>query len=194
MKKHTTSTQRQSGMTLVEVAVSASVFMLLVGSVLSVAVETSSFIGDTDVDYSVQTEVNRAQLRLAEVVRKSGWNSVSGTSYPVVINSGAELQFRMLTDLDGNGYSFDATTGQLEWGGTIYSIRLDAPTRTLSIYNGTNPVRVLGRFVDSVSFATYIEDNTLQLKEVRVSIASSRQLKSGQTVQHGSSFNVFMRN
>ena len=119
---------------------------------------------------------------------------MSGTSYPVVINSGTELQFRMLTDLDGNGYSFDATTGQLEWGGTIYSIRLDAPTRTLSIYNGTNPVRVLGRFVDSVSFATYIEDNTLQLKEVRVSIASSRQLKSGQTVQHGSSFNVFMRN
>ena len=194
MKKHIASTHRQSGLTLVEVAVSVTVFMLLVGSVLSIAVETSNFIGDTDVDYSVQTEVNRSQLRLAEVLRKSGPNSVSGTSYPVVINSGSELQFRLLTDLDGNGHPFDATTGQLEWGGTVYSIRLDAPTRTLSIYNGPNPVRVLGRFVDSVSFATYIEDNTLQLKEVRVSIAASKQLKSGQTVQHASTFNVFMRN
>jgi hypothetical protein len=180
---------------MVEVAISMALFSILVVSVFSIALETSNFIGETDTAYNVQAEVSRAYLRLSEVLRKSGWNSAGGVTYPRVLGGGNQLRFRLLTDLDGNGYAFDAATGELEWGAEVYTVRLDPSTRTLAIYaaDGTE-LRVLGRHIDTVNFATYLEDNTLHLKEVQVTIQASQTTKKGDLIQYDATSSVHMRN
>ena len=185
---------RSRGLSLAEVAVSMAVFTILVVSVFSIAAETSKFIGDTDMDYSVHAEVNRAYMRLAETLRKSGWNESAGTTFPRVTADGTMLVFRLLADLDGNGYSFDAVTGEREWGARVYSVRLDTNTNTLSIYEGTTPVWVLGRHIESVSFSTYLEDNSLHLNEIQMTIASAQTNRAGHVIQHASTSSIYMRN
>lgn len=170
---------RQQGLSLVEVGVSLSVFSILLVSVFSIAVETSNFIGDTDVDHSVRTEVGRVYGRLSEVLRKSGWNELGAVEYPRVTKGGKELEFRLLRDLDGNGHAFDSSTGQLEWSPTIYSVRLDGTTGVLAVYDDQDQVFLLGRHIEDVDFATYIQDNSLHLKEIQVSITASRTTRRG---------------
>src|SRR2546428_9063887 len=88
-----------SGFTMVEVAVSMAVFAVLMTTVFSITVETSSFLGDNDVESSVQLEAHRSFERISEILRKSGRVTIGGGTYPRVINGGAELQFRILTHL-----------------------------------------------------------------------------------------------
>lgn len=185
---------RLDGFTVIEVVVSLAVFAIVVVSVLSVAAETSSFIGNTDIDYNVQANANRAYTRLSNVLRKSGWNETGGTTYPQIAEGGAELRFRLLADLDGNGYAFDATTGDLEWGATIYSVRLDSTTGTLSIHDGAAPVHVLGRHVQSVSFATYNEDPALHLKEIRLTLQTEQTTREGHVIRYDTTSSIHMRN
>ncbi len=183
------------GFTLLEMLIALAVLGTLLVSVLSITIETFGLVGDIDVDDSLKTEGQQAFDRIAELLRKTGWNTAAalGLEYPRVIAGGKRLEFRVLRDLDSNGFPFDAVTGDLEWGVTVYTIRLDADG-TLRVYSGLTPVWHLGRFVDSVDFATIKEDASLQQNEIRVIIRTLRTTKKGDPLSFTLSGSVDMRN
>ncbi|MGH9360370.1 MAG: hypothetical protein ACRD2T_00525, partial [Thermoanaerobaculia bacterium] len=166
---------------------------ILLVSVFSITIETSAFIGDTETDYSVQGETHQALARMTEILRKSGWNQAGGVSYPRVLAGGKELEFRVLRDLDGNGFPFDAATGELEWGAKVYRIRLDGGNN-LRVFDAAGPVWHLGRYVESVSFATHNEDSSLQIREIAVNIQTRKLTKRGEPLSFALAGSIDMRN
>jgi len=182
-----------SGFTLVETSISLAVFGLLMASVFAIVAETSNFLGDNEVETTAQMEGNRAFKRLSDVLRKSGRIAVAGVAYPRVVGGGSELEFRVLTDLDGNGYPFDASTAGLEWSNTVYTVKRTADS-SLGIYAGSNKVHHLGRFVENLKFETIAENPALHLKEIRVSYEARRKNKSGVVTAYGVSGSIHMRN
>ncbi len=183
------------GFTVLELMIALAILGILLTSVLSITVETYAFLGDTDVDYSVQAEANQALERTTEILRKCGWNTSAGPAveYPRVTTGGTQVEFRVLRDLDANGYPFDDVTGDLEWGVTVYTIRRDT-AGTLRVFNGATSVWHLGRFVESVDFATVKEDATLQQKEIRLIVRTRRLTKRGDPINFTLSGSVDMRN
>jgi prepilin-type N-terminal cleavage/methylation domain-containing protein len=184
---------RTGGFTLIETLVSLGILGVLLVSVFSIAGETYSYIADTDVDYAAQNEANLALSRMTELLRKSGWSTLSGVSYPRPIAGGAELEFRVIRDLDGNGVPLSAATGEIEWGPKVYRIRRDA-NGNLRVYDGATPVWHLGRYVTSVSFATYAQDLSLQAKELSVALETRKVTRQGNPIDYSLSASIDMRN
>jgi prepilin-type N-terminal cleavage/methylation domain-containing protein len=184
---------RRSGFTLLEMAISLAILSLLLGSVFSITFETCSFLGDNEVDSGAQAEATQAFDRMTEILRKCGWNTAAGTTYPRAIGGGSGLEFRVLRDLDGNGYSFSAATGEPEYGAKVYSIHLDG-AGNLGVYDGATPVWHLARRVQTVSFATYLEDPSLQMKEIRVSVLARKMTKRGEPIDFQLVGSIGMRN
>jgi prepilin-type N-terminal cleavage/methylation domain-containing protein len=184
---------KRSGFTLVETAISMGVFAILLASVFSIAVETSSFLGETDADNAVQMEGNRAFTRLAEILRKSGRIEIAGVTYPRVTNGGSELQFRILTDRDGNGYAFEEGTGKLEWDDRVFTVKCD-DDGYLDIYESGNKVYALSRHISGLSFQTIAENNALHLKEILIEFLASKPTPSGATAAFPLKGSIHMRN
>lgn len=185
---------RRHGFTLLELTASLALFVILLGALSRVVVETSRFLADSDLDYTVASEVNRAFLKLSQELVRSGWSeNESGVSYPQVAAGGSELRFRLPVDLDGNGTPFDADGG-LEWSATVFSVRLDAAERALWIHDENGPAVLLGRLIESVSFATYKEDASLALREVRIEIDGSKVDAGGREARHAVSASISLRN
>jgi hypothetical protein len=178
---------------MIEVAISMAVFALLITTVFSITVETSSFLGDNDVESSVQLEGHASFERLSEILRKSGRITLGGITYPRVLNGGTELEFRILTDLDGNGYAFNATNGALEWSGTIYRVKADA-AGNLGIYNGGTLVYALGRFIRNLNFQTVTENPALHLKEVQVTFESRKATRKAFDLIYPVNGSILLRN
>ena len=178
---------------MIEVVISLAVMAILLVSVFSITVETSAFVANNDTDAAVQAEVQQGMNRLTELLRKCGWNTAAGTTYPRVTSSGNALQFRRLQDLDGNGYPFDAATGGLEWAATVYEIRVDG-SGNLQVFAGGAPVWHLCRFVSDVDFATYLEVSSLALREIQVTVRTQRLNRRGETLGATLSGTVDMRN
>lgn len=181
------------GFTLLETTISLAVIGVLLTSVLSITVETASFIGDTDVDNVVQMEGNRAFQRLADVLRKSGRSELGGVSYPRVAAGGSEFEFRILADLDGNGYAFEESTGALEWSLTVYTVKAD-PSGDFGIYSGDTKVHHLARFIFDVSFETVDENPARHFKEILVSFQARRSTRVGADIAYGMAGSIHMRN
>ena len=187
-------TNPESGFTIIEMTVSLAVFAILLTSLFAVAVETSRFVSESDLDRMVQMEASQAFRRLSQELMKSGWNELAGVSYPRVVGAGSELEFRVLVDADGNGEAFDATTGELEWSSNVFSVRRDPAIKRLFIYDADVPVWSLGRFVESVSFSTYNEDSNLELQEIHVVIVTNKLARDGNPLTHTVSGSIRMRN
>jgi type II secretory pathway pseudopilin PulG len=185
---------RRQGFTLVEAMVSLGIFSTMVIFVFSIATDVSLFSANTDVSFSLQSELDRSYSRLSEILRKTGWNSAGGIEYPRVTNGGAELEFRVLGDLDGNGYAFSATTGEVEWNPTVFTIRRDPATNVLAVYNGATQVWVLGRFVAAVQFTTYKEVAGLHFKELQAMLTVSRNDRQGNVLTSTTAGAIHMRN
>ncbi len=181
------------GFTLIEMMISLAILGILLVSVFSITIETYAYIADTEVDYSTQAEANQALDRMSEILRKCGWNSAGGLNYPRVTGGGTELQFRVLRDLDGNGFPYSATTGELEWGPMVYTIRQDGGGN-LRVFNNTGPVWHLARYVNSISFATYNENPALHLREVQVTLQTRKMTKGGAPIDFSLVGTVDMRN
>jgi hypothetical protein len=186
-------TRNSLGFTLLETTISLALIGVLLTSVLSITVETASFIGDTDVDNAIQMEGNRAFQRLAEVLRKSGRSELAGVSYPRVTAGGSEVEFRILTDLDGNGYPFEESTGVLEWSPTIYTVKAE-PSGDFGIYDGGTKVYHLARFIFDVSFETANENPARHFKEILVSFQARRSTRAGADLAYETNGSIHMRN
>jgi prepilin-type N-terminal cleavage/methylation domain-containing protein len=184
---------RSSGFTLVETIVSLTVLGVLLVSAFSIAVETYAYVADTDVDYAAQGEATQAFTRLTEILRKTGWNTVGGVTCPQVLAGGSQFQFRVMRDLDGNGYAFADKTGDREWGPKIYAVRLDAQGN-LRIFDGTTPVWHLARYTTSIAFATYLQDPTLGIQEIRVTVQTRKFTRRGNPLDYSLSGTIDMRN
>lgn len=185
----------ESGFTLVEAVISLAVMSTLMVSVLSIATDMTIFSRNADAQSGVQADADQAFTRLTEILRKSGWSELGGTDYPRVISGGTELEFRILRDVDGNGYGFNASTGELEWGNEVYRVARDASTNTLYVYapDGT-PAWHLARHVTLVDFATYKQDSTLNIKEISVIVATERQNARGDPISFETTGSIQMRN
>ena len=106
-----------------------------------------------------------------------------------------ELRFRQLADLDGNGYAFDETTGELEWGAMIYTLRIDPDGQLLAIFDAADErVLVLGRYIDSVEFETHLQDPTLHRQEVRVTIQTEKLSPDGDPLTYIAAGSIHLRN
>jgi hypothetical protein len=178
---------------MIEAAISLGVTGILLTSVFSITVETSSFLGDNETDTTLIGEGSRAFERLADVLRKSGRDASSGVEYPRVVGGGAELEFRLLSDIDGNGFAFDAATGALEWNPKVFSARTDA-NGEFWVFDGGTPVYLLGRFVRDLNFETLNENPALQLKEIHVRFRVERRGRVGATLSRAVDGTVNMRN
>jgi len=184
---------RRGGFTLLEMMISLGVISILLASVFSIIHETFTFIGNVDADFGVQDEANQSFHRMTEILRKCGWSTLAGVDYPNVTNGGSELEFRVLRDLDGNGYPFNATTGALEFSPVVYRIRQDA-SGNLRVFNGAVPVWHISRNVDSIAFQTYIQDGSLQMKEIRTTIHTRKLDRRGVPVEFSLIGSINMRN
>jgi type II secretory pathway pseudopilin PulG len=187
------ATSRQSGLTLVEAVISLGVTGILLSSVLSITVETSSFLGDNETDVTLLTEGSRAFERLTDVLRKSGRSSTAGVNYPRVVSGGTELEFRLLADIDGNGFPFEASTGALEWNPKVFTARTDGNAE-FWVFDGSTPVYLLGRFIRDLNFETVSENPALHLKEIHVRFRVERQGRVGATLSRTVDGTVNMRN
>ena len=185
---------RQRGMTIIEVIIATAMAIVMMVSVLTIASETIALARFGDDVAQLQTETNRSFNRLAEILRKCGWNSDGVTAFPDINLAGDELRFRIPEDLDGNGYPFDQASGDVEWSAEVFVARLDNASRTLAVYDRTNTmVWTLGSNISAVQFSTIIEDGTLDPNEVRVSITALRSTPKGD-LTHLSTGSIFMRN
>jgi len=181
------------GFTFVEMAIAMTVFAILLASVLGIAFETSSFVRDSDNDVSVILDGNRAAERFQDILRKSGRVTLGGVSYPRVTGGGAELELRLLMDVDGNGYAFDAATGALEWNGAIFTLRGDA-SGNLDVYQGGTVVHRLGEHIQNLRFETIAENAALALREVRMVCESRKPTGKGFDAVQTVDVHVHMRN
>ena len=188
------SCRKEVGFTVLEVAVSMTIIALLMCSMFSVTVETSTFLRDNDMNSVLQQEAQRALDRLTEILRKSGRvDAGGGVVYPLVTGGGTELQFRVLSDLDGNGYAFNETTGGVEWGPKVFTARVDAGGN-LNVYDGATPVFALGRFVTNLRFETVAQNPALHFKEVRIRFEARRTAPSGYDAIYPVDASIHMRN
>lgn len=186
---------REAGYTLLEMTIALVVTMSLIVSVLTIGAETVRFTSYADQDFTVQYEANRAFARISELMRKTGWSTQGTETYPQIPAGSDEVHFRLLEDIDGNGYPFDATTGDLEWGTDVYYIALNPTLETLFVYDAAdNPVWTLGRYVQSVTFETVVEDSNLHFKELRVTVNCSRLANDGVPIDYTAAGSVHMRN
>ncbi len=185
----------RSGFTLLEAVISMAVVTTLMVSILSIATDMTIFSRNADAQSGIQADADQAFGRLAEILRKSGWSDLTGTTYPRVIAGGAELEFRILGDTDGNGFAFDAITGELEWSAQIYRIARDSSNNTLYVYapDGTEAWH-LARHVTLVDFATYLPDSTLNINEISVTITTEREDPRGNTIGFETAGSIHMRN
>ena len=182
------------GHTLPEVLIAAAIIFLLVAVGLSIASESMKMAAFAEADFRVQHEANRSFRRLTEVLRETGWNSEGSTTFPEISVDRTELRFRQLADLDGNGYAFDETTGELEWGAMIYTLRIDPDEKLLAIFDATDErVLVLGRYIDSVEFRTHLQDPTLHRQEVRVTIRTEKLSPDGDPLTFISAGSIHLR-
>ncbi|MBI4606503.1 MAG: hypothetical protein HY721_31445 [Planctomycetes bacterium] len=182
-----------AGLTFVEAAISLAVLGLLLSTAFAITVETSSFLRDSDDEVTVQTEADRAFQRIFEVLRKSGRVTLGGLTYPRVTGGGAELEFRVLADLDSNGFAFDAATGALEWDPAVYTLKVDAGG-DFGVYDGGTKVYSLGRHIAGLRFETIAQDATLHLREVRITFEARKPTDKGFDAVHAVSASVHMRN
>ena len=184
---------RRRGVSLLETVVSLALFGLLVVAMFSLSTESLALVDTIDTDFTVQTEGTRTFDRLAETLRESGRVEDGSVHYPRVTNSGTQLEFRILEDLDGNGHPFDQTTGEREWANDVYTVRADAQG-DCGIYRGTEKVFHLGRHVSRLQFATVDEDNTLGLREVSVSLETRKPGRDGVELLYTLDATVNLRN
>jgi len=188
------NSSERSGFTVLEVAVSMTIIVLLIGSMFSVTVETSAFLRDNDADSMLQLEAQRTVDKFTEILRKCGRvDAGGGITLPLVVNGGRELQFRVLADLDGNGYAYNEGTGAVEWGARLYTARADA-SGNLAIYEGATRIYPLGRFVNNLRFETVAENPALHLKEVRIRFDARRAAPSGYIASYSVDTSIHMRN
>ncbi|MEM7168352.1 MAG: prepilin-type N-terminal cleavage/methylation domain-containing protein [Planctomycetota bacterium] len=186
---------REAGYTLLEMTIALAVTMTLIVAVLTIGAETARFSSYADQDFTVQFEANRAFTRISELMRKTGWSTQGTTNYPLVNVAEDEIEFRLLDDIDGNGYPFDATTGDLEWDTDVFTISRNPVLETLFVYDDEdNPVWTLGRYVQSVRFQTINQDAALHLKEVRVEVVCRRTANDGNDIEYTAAGSVHMRN
>lgn len=184
---------RKSGFTLIEMSVSLGVFVVIATSMLSLAAQTTTFLGGVDADQQVQTAVNLSFQRLSEVLRKSGWVTQGGATYPRLVGAGHELEFRFLAPTKDGGYPIDAATGELEWDARVFSVRRTTDG-TLAIYHNVARVLLLGRHIEAVDFYTYLQDSSLARNEIRIVIFARRDDPQGKPVSCTRSESIFMRN
>ena len=186
--------RERAGFTVLEVAISMTIIALLIGSLFSITVETSTFLRDNDADSMLQLEAQRTIDKFTEIVRKCGRvDAGGGITYPLVANGGRELHFRVLADLDGNGYDYNEGSGAVEWGPRVYTARVDA-AGNLDIYDGATKVCALGRFVSNLRFETVVENPALHLKEVRIRFDAQRAAPSGYIATYPVDTSIHMRN
>lgn len=182
-----------AGFTFVEMAISLTVFALLLTSVFTITFETSSFVRDNDDQVSVIMDGNRASERFLEILRKSGRITIGGVTYPRVINGGAELELRILRDLDSNGYAFSAATGALEWHPSVFTLKADA-SGFLDVYQGATVVYRLGEHIQNLRFETFLENPALKLRQVRMLCEARKSTGKGFDAVHSIDASVHMRN
>ena len=181
------------GFTLIETAISLTVFVILITSLLSLSIETSNFVGLTDADTVVELEATRAWSRLGDMLRKSGRVDDASGAFPRVTGGGAGLQFRLLSDLDGNGHPFREDDGEPEWDPRVFEVRADEGGN-LRVWESGEPIHHLGRYIGSVEFRTVDEDVTLRLREIAVSFEARKPSGKGFDLVRAVSGSVHMRN
>lgn len=184
----------RKGFTLLEMMISLAVISLLLTTVFSITLETCSFVGDNDVDFAAQNEANQGFERMTELIRKCGWSTLGGVSYPRVTGGGKVLQFRVLRDLDGNGFAYSQATGLLEWSPEVYSIQADAKGDLRVFDASLKPLWHLCRHIQNLTFETHNENGTLQLKEIRVNLGTRKTNKRGEIFEFSILGSIVMRN
>jgi prepilin-type N-terminal cleavage/methylation domain-containing protein len=192
MKAERTS-RSSGGFTILEMMFSLVIIAVLISSTFSITVETISFMGTVDADSLLQSEADTAFDRLAEGLRKCGWSTLAGVNYPRVTGGGKVLEFRVLQDIDGNGYPFDAATGDLEYSAKVFRIARDG-AGNLRITDGNAIVWHLARHVDDAVFETYAENPALQYRELRVVLTFRTQDRKGDAIALTRSECIQMRN
>ena len=190
---HVDANANAAGFSLVEAAISIVIVALLITSVFSITVESTSLLGDVEVENIVQVDANRALASITDILRKSGRMEDQGVQYPRVVADGAELEFRIPDDLDGNGYAFDGTTAAIEWNANVFSIKLDRDG-VLAVYRAGEEVSSIAHHVSRLRFETASENPTLHQKEISIQLETRSTLKTGHDVVFALMGSVHMRN
>ena len=170
---------RTRGFAILETVTSLGAVGMLLVSVFTIAFETYAYLAGADVQYAAENEASQTLSRMTELLRKSGWSTLAGVTYPRAVAGGAELEFRVRKDLG--------------WSPKVYRIRRDA-NDNLRVYDGESPIWHLGRHVTSITFATHHEDVTLAERELGVALQTQRLTPKGDPIGCSLSGSIDMRN
>lgn len=172
------STEEPGGFTLLETVISISILGVIVTSFFTITLESMSLLDDTEADYAVQTEADRALSRIVAILHKTGRVKEKRAQYPRVTGGGAAVEFRLPDDLDGDGHPFDAETAALEWNPHVFSIKRDT-NGTVSLYRSGAEIYTIANNVRFLRFETVAENPALHLKEVSIVLEIRKTRKTG---------------
>lgn len=170
--------------------------------------------GDAKAD--IEEQGRRALMSISAEIKEAGYvtDSVTGASYPYIFSDGAaagrfaayshstpsqcrEIVFRMVKDLDGDGFKTDSASGDIEWGADEISYLLvagaDGVNRLERRVNNGSP-RIVARFVERVRFDDSGTDSSIPYGQIRVTLEMKKVSPEGRAIRTTYSTLVRMRN
>jgi type II secretory pathway pseudopilin PulG len=172
---------RSQGFTLLEVVISATTVMIVMGVVLAVASDMANFATRQDSQCAQEINASQAMAKLDQELRKTGSATVAAGTFPAIAASGAEFSFVRLADPPSS------TNGgaDLLWNPTVYTVK--AVDGELGIWQANQRKLTLCAGVESIAFAQ-------SGRRITVDLTLATTDARGNRLAHSSQHIIIMRN
>lgn len=163
----------RKGMTLVEVMVSSAILTMVVGMLWGVMFSIQNSIHLEDSQIIAHDDTRNAMMMLVKELRQAVGDSISADEFP-----SNQIQYRVVTDLDGNGWPVDSS-GNIEVS-PIKTIMQDlddlnedgfTSTQLVLTIEGSDTIRVLANDLEPDNG---VEFDLMADNAVRVTLTSER--------------------
>ncbi len=175
--------KRIRGMTLVEMLVTSTLGLLLIGSVMGLLSLGRSVWQDTEANIATLQDARKALNQIAYDVSRSSWRDPAdgGPPDPIeILNEGTEIRFQIPQNIVGNN---------ITWGDRIvYRVNENGQLTRLNITTGET--RIIANDINSIVFGTLPSNANV----ITVSITARKTSLSTRQAQNVLQTNITVRN
>jgi len=188
--------KQRRGFTLLEVMISMTIFLIVVGLLLGSLTNGMDFwefsVTSSDLQSNGQHAMNMMTKELRNATRTQGMTPPDAGVLGTPPNNKGML-FYLPTDIDGNGTITDAVTGDTEWDPNL--IQYDYDNVNLQLLRNTmGTQKVLANYVTDVRFNDWNTDLSLFREEIKITLQMQRNTSKGRTVTASFISTVKLRN
>ena len=181
------SLQRCSGWTLLELAMSGSILLVVIGGVVGFLNQQTDFWEHSTTQTDVRSDLERAMDAMARELRNAQ-RVTPGTMPSITIpNSPGNTTMTLYIPT-----AVDSVTGAITWSSAIQYAYDPASQQLRRIQDGAT--RVLAMNVTAATFSDAAIDNTLFSNEARIAVTVQRTTPHRRTVTASASTVVRLRN